>query len=246
MAIKDQCLKCRHFGGEYCKQPSTNFVFDQSSCIFYEKSTINLQKVDEESARRDYEARRRAALASDVAPSAPSYNVQEPTAAPPAYETPVQVTPSTPSAAPTAPAQPARPARPARPAAPAAPAPDNGGGRSSGGRRTSTRGAQQTGGKSSGNGMFANPFSFKGRIQRTEYVLSYIIAYFGIQIFVEIGDLGGFLCIALMWFWLSQYAKRCHDVGNSAWYMLIPFYFVYLVFVEGDCFDNQYGPAPKD
>ena len=81
--------------------------------------------------------------------------------------------------------------------------------------------------------MFKNPFSFQERIRRTEYGLSYImyvIIIFSFNLAVQ--DTGVFgsiifmvVYIGLLWFFLAQGAKRCHDLGNSGVYQLIPFYF---------------------
>lgn len=51
--------------------------------------------------------------------------------------------------------------------------------------------------------------------------------------------------LILMRISLSQGAKRCHDVGRSGWFLLIPFYIFYLIFAEGQRFDNKYGPKIK-
>jgi len=37
-----------------------------------------------------------------------------------------------------------------------------------------------------------------------------------------------------------------HDVGKSGWYMLIPFYNLYLAILEGDKGPNEYGADPKN
>lgn len=44
---------------------------------------------------------------------------------------------------------------------------------------------------------------------------------------------------------LAQAAKRSHDVGNSVFYILIPFYALYLFFGDSEYGENQYGPNPK-
>ena len=47
------------------------------------------------------------------------------------------------------------------------------------------------------------------------------------------------------WFSFAQGAKRCHDVGLSGWYQLIPFFTIYLIFAEGKYGPNKYGDNPK-
>jgi hypothetical protein len=104
--------------------------------------------------------------------------------------------------------------------------------------------------------MFKAPFSFEGRIRRLEYGLTIIIATaanFIAQVISLI--LAGqkyyfipylFFLPFYVWFVWAQGAKRCHDVGNSGWYQLIPFYPIYLIFGEGDYGSNQYGKDPKN
>ena len=38
---------------------------------------------------------------------------------------------------------------------------------------------------------------------------------------------------------------RHTNVGKSGWHLLIPFYVFYLIFAEGQRFDNKYGPKIK-
>jgi signal peptidase I len=42
---------------------------------------------------------------------------------------------------------------------------------------------------------------------------------------------------------ISQGAKRCHDLGVSGYWQLIPFYIAVLIFTKGDIHDNEYGKA---
>ena len=100
--------------------------------------------------------------------------------------------------------------------------------------------------------MFKNPFSFDGRIRRTEYGLSLIIYVLGAFV---VGLIIGFtgmpsaimylLLIPLYWFMLAQGAKRCHDLGNNGWWQIIPFYGFWLLFADGDKLENNYGVNPK-
>ncbi len=101
--------------------------------------------------------------------------------------------------------------------------------------------------------MFKNPFSFKGRIRRLEYGLSYIlymvVYYVSIFIMGSLDEIGVFLFLAifigLLWFILAQGAKRCHDRGNSGFFQLIPFYGLWMLFGDSDYGPNKYGDNPK-
>lgn len=105
--------------------------------------------------------------------------------------------------------------------------------------------------------MFSNPFSFKGRIRRLEYCISYIIYLVSvelIQFFYNLNTLtdnalflllAAVLAVASLWFTWAQGAKRCHDRDNSGWYQVIPFYVFWMLFADGDSYENNYGPDPK-
>lgn len=110
--------------------------------------------------------------------------------------------------------------------------------------------------------MFRAPFSFEGRIRRAEYGLSMIIYFIVVFIFqllfntIEFdsysksGD--GFVIlffiffIPMLWFMLAQGAKRCHDLGNSGWFQLIPFYGLWLLFADSKPGANLFGNNPKE
>jgi len=99
--------------------------------------------------------------------------------------------------------------------------------------------------------MFKNLFSFDGRIRRTEYgviTFIYIICAVIINLFIESGGGAGLLFIAyipMLWILWAAGAKRCHDLGNSGWWQLIPFYVFLLLFQDGQFGLNEYGPNPK-
>jgi len=107
--------------------------------------------------------------------------------------------------------------------------------------------------------MFKSPFSFEGRIRRTEYGLSVVI-YAIVVITMQVALItssgnsstgaGASLLFFILWlpciyFLLAQGAKRCHDLGNSGWFQLIPFYGLWLLFANSKEGINEYGPNPK-
>lgn len=99
--------------------------------------------------------------------------------------------------------------------------------------------------------MFKKPFSFEGRIRRTEYGLSLILYSIPAVVLSFLAEVVGgspiFLIVyfPMFWFMIAQGAKRCHDLGNSGWFQLIPFYGLWMIFAEGDFGPNRYGLNPK-
>lgn len=99
--------------------------------------------------------------------------------------------------------------------------------------------------------MFTKLFSFNGRIRRTDYAVTLILY---VLIVVAAGAtlgrfLGGIellvLYIPLLWIVYAQGAKRCHDIGRSGWYQIIPLYILWMLFEGGQPCNNDYGPDPK-
>ncbi|MGY4537574.1 uncharacterized membrane protein YhaH (DUF805 family) [Mucilaginibacter sp. UYNi724] len=99
--------------------------------------------------------------------------------------------------------------------------------------------------------MFNDSFSFDGRISRTEYGLS-ILVFIGGIFFISSqlrhhNSSNSYLLmfIPLIWFRWAQGAKRCHDLDNSGWWQLVPFYTFWLLLEEGKPWPNEYGKNPK-
>jgi len=100
--------------------------------------------------------------------------------------------------------------------------------------------------------MFKAPFSFNGRIRRTEYGITYLI-YFAALLFLGFisdaaDDFAPALILAyipMLWFLWAQGAKRCHDRSNSGWFQIIPFYVFWMLFADSDVGENEYGLNPK-
>ncbi len=101
--------------------------------------------------------------------------------------------------------------------------------------------------------MFKNVFSFQGRIRRTEYGLSLIINFvlsLPYSILKEMGSPAASYLILpqlfLFIFIILQSTRRCHDLGHSGWWQIIPFYGFWLLFAKGEEGENKYGRNPKD
>lgn len=91
-------------------------------------------------------------------------------------------------------------------------------------------------------------FSFMGRINRTEYIISIIIAIILIFVVTLVEDpiVRRILELVIDVFWWSQCARRLHDFGASGWYVLIPVVsWLFAAFPKGDKGENEYGEEPK-
>lgn len=102
--------------------------------------------------------------------------------------------------------------------------------------------------------MFKNIFGFNGRIRRQEYIVTYVLIFLISFTLGLVTALFGFRSEAtsivstlfLSYIQIAQGVKRVHDSGKSGWYILIPFYNLYLLlFVDSDYGYNDYGPNPK-
>lgn len=90
-------------------------------------------------------------------------------------------------------------------------------------------------------------FSFSGRINRKEYIISIVCSVLLYLFSLKVGNdiVITIIHIVVDWFWLSQGARRLHDFGASGWYILIPVLsWIYIIFPKGDEGENEYGKAP--
>lgn len=97
-------------------------------------------------------------------------------------------------------------------------------------------------------------FSFSGRARRTEYWITYfvvsILGYVLEAISESVDGVGGAFLIVLIsvlniWVGLAVGARRCHDLGHNGFWQLIPFYGIWMAFVNGQPGPNEYGEDPK-
>lgn len=102
--------------------------------------------------------------------------------------------------------------------------------------------------------MFSHVFSFRGRIRRLEYNIVNLVLYSVstmLSIFLESTNDDVALTfillsmIPLFWIQYAEGAKRCHDLGHSGWFQIIPFYPFVMVFCKGESGTNEYGDNPK-
>ncbi len=77
---------------------------------------------------------------------------------------------------------------------------------------------------------------FKGRSNRKQY-LSFVFFYILVDLFINLANpnsininavIMGALTVPL----LAVQIRRSHDVGKSGWWILLPFYSIYLMFKE--------------
>ena len=56
----------------------------------------------------------------------------------------------------------------------------------------------------------------------------------------------GFLVYVLLPAYLSAAVRRVHDHGKSGWFILVPFYNLYLFIIEGEATPNAHGAVPTN
>ncbi|MGB4810931.1 MAG: DUF805 domain-containing protein [Methylophilaceae bacterium] len=96
---------------------------------------------------------------------------------------------------------------------------------------------------------------FKGRATRSEYwwfYLAFLLIYIALTTLSGITGssifamLAGILSLGVLLPQLAAGVRRMHDVDKSGWFLLIPFYNLYLSVIPGTPGDNRFGPPPAN
>jgi uncharacterized membrane protein YhaH (DUF805 family) len=106
--------------------------------------------------------------------------------------------------------------------------------------------------------LINNYAGFSGRASRSEYWWFILATYIGafplgfvdaILFGWEYDDpmwLSNIYNLALILPTLAAAVRRIHDHGKSGWFILVPFYNLYLVIADGEGMPNAYGPVPTN
>ena len=103
--------------------------------------------------------------------------------------------------------------------------------------------------------------NFHGRIGRATYLstlfglglsLTLVIVFVSIIMGAMNSKLGGSGPLIIMVYYLGLFyigitlgAKRCHDLGRSGWFQIIPLYGFVMIFAKGEGSENKYGTGAK-
>lgn len=102
--------------------------------------------------------------------------------------------------------------------------------------------------------VLTNYAGFEGRARRSEF---WYFLLFNIIIAFVLGIVDGLIglatfgiadiySLAVLVPSIAVGIRRMHDIGKSGWFILIPFYNLYLFSIEGEKGTNEYGPNPKN
>jgi uncharacterized membrane protein YhaH (DUF805 family) len=102
--------------------------------------------------------------------------------------------------------------------------------------------------------VLTNYAGFEGRARRSEF---WYFLLFNIIIAIILGVVDGMIglatfgiadiySLAVLVPSIAVAIRRMHDIGKSGWFILIPFYNLYLFSIEGEKGTNEYGPNPKN
>lgn len=107
--------------------------------------------------------------------------------------------------------------------------------------------------------VFSNYATFSGRARRSEYwyfvlfnlIISLLLSLLGNK-FSFFTFISGIYSLAIIVPSLAVAVRRLHDTGRSGWFFFLSFiplanlYLLYLLCVDSEPGDNEYGPNPKD
>lgn len=96
--------------------------------------------------------------------------------------------------------------------------------------------------------MFSHFLTFKGRSRRTEYIIVFVIMNSLCKVcapMIEDDPAVSLIIVAALYIFLSTAVRRCHDRGHSGFYILIPLYYIYLLWADSVPGTNKYGNNPK-
>ena len=102
--------------------------------------------------------------------------------------------------------------------------------------------------------VFENYANFSGRARRQEYwmfflvniIISFVLGFVAGLISPSLVIIANVYSLAVLLPGIAVGVRRMHDVGKSGWFILIPFYNLYLCCIEGEKGPNQYGADPKN
>ncbi len=91
--------------------------------------------------------------------------------------------------------------------------------------------------------------STNGRITRRQYAILLAAYVFMLVMAVLIAKVlaavGGMIGMAAWGVMIMGAVRRSHDCGRSGWFLLIPFYNIWLFFEPGNRGPNKFGPDPR-
>lgn len=102
--------------------------------------------------------------------------------------------------------------------------------------------------------VFENYANFSGRARRQEYwmfflvniIISFVLGFVTGLISPSLVIIANIYSLAVLLPGIAVGVRRMHDVGKSGWFIIIPFYNLYLCSIEGEKGPNQYGADPKN
>jgi uncharacterized membrane protein YhaH (DUF805 family)/predicted RNA-binding Zn-ribbon protein involved in translation (DUF1610 family) len=92
-------------------------------------------------------------------------------------------------------------------------------------------------------------FVLEGRARRKEFWMFYVF-FIGFTVLLAIffgpyGGVSGLYYLAMLIPNWTVSVRRLHDSDHSGWFVIVPFYNLYLFCIDGTSGDNRFGPDPK-